>query len=251
MQFCLVYSMSNTAFSKEQFSAIYPDGVDQHYWNHSRNRVIRRFLKRSRLHQSKILEIGCGRGVVLKHLLSHQIDCMGVELGDALPLPGCEGIILTNQDAFSLPASVRESIETVLMFDVLEHLESPGEFIDRIRTQFKNARHVVVTVPARQELWTNYDEYNGHFKRYSLADMKTLASGPVQLKKASYFYHSLFIGFWLFIQFSRKRSTSIKAPAGSGKLIHKLGSLILQADFHLFPRWFPGTSIIALYSLRS
>lgn len=243
--------MSNTAFSKEQFSAIYPDGVDQHYWNHSRNRVIRRFLKSSRLHQSRILEIGCGRGVVLKHLLSNQLDCTGVELGDALPLPGCEGKILTNQDAFSLPASVRESIETVLMFDVLEHVEIPGEFIDRIRTQFVNARNLVITVPARQELWTNYDEYNGHFKRYSLADIGALASNPLLVKKAAYFYHSLYIAFWIFIRLSRTRSTSIKAPAGAGRLFHKLLSLILQADYHLFPGWFPGTSIIALFSLRN
>ncbi len=242
--------MSNTAFSKEQFSAIYPDGVGRHYWNHSRNRVIRRFLERNRLQQSKILEIGCGRGVVLTHLISHHMDCTGVELGDALPLPGCEGRIFTNQDAFLLPASVRESIETILLFDVIEHIENPGEFIEKIRTRYKNARYLVATVPARQELWTNYDEYNGHFRRFNLADMRTLVSNPVQLKKAAYFYHVLYIPFWMFIRFSKNRSTSIKAPAGPGKLFHNLLSLILQADYYLFPGWFPGTSVIALFSLR-
>ena len=31
---------------------------------------------------------------------------------------------------------------------------------------------VLITVPARQEVWSNYDEYYGHYRRYDLAKLR-------------------------------------------------------------------------------
>lgn len=241
--------MAGTAFTKEQFNKIYPEGIGNHYWNHARNRIIRRFLKKHRLGDGKIIEIGCGRGVVLDFLRKSGMNCLGAELGDPEPIPGTGDYIFTNTDAFELPAELRQSFDTVLLFDVIEHIEQPAEFLKKIRQEFVHAKNLVVTVPARQELWTNYDTFNGHYKRYNLSDMRALSFPGFSLKEAGYFNHVLYPVFWVYARFIKKRGTDIPAPSGIVVYIHRIMSILLQADFALFPRRFCGTSILAVYSL--
>jgi SAM-dependent methyltransferase len=243
--------MSDTAFTREQYNKIYPEGIGNHYWNHARNRIISRFLKKHRLNSGKFMEIGCGRGVVLDYLRKSGLDCSGVELGDADPIAGIRDHLFTNTDAFELPAGLRQSIDVVLLFDVIEHLENPSEFLQEIKRKFSNAKHLVITVPARQELWTNYDVFNGHFKRYNLANLKELSNPDIPLQEASYFNHLLYPVFWMVARLIKKRGTDIKAPAGIFILIHRIMSVFLQIEFYLFPsRWY-GTSIIAVFSLEA
>jgi SAM-dependent methyltransferase len=196
-----------------------------------------------------IVEIGCGRGVVLDYLRNRGMNCFGVELGDAEPLAGIRDFVYTNTNAFDLPEDTRKSMDTVLLCDVLEHLEDPSEFIRDIRGRFENARHLVITLPARQELWTNYDAYNGHFKRYNLKDLEFLSAHGLQLKHAGYFNHLLYPVFWVYARFIKKRGIDIKAPSGLLILVHRIMSVILRADFALCPSRIYGTSIIAVFSI--
>jgi hypothetical protein len=241
--------MAGTAFTKDQFNKIYPEGIGNHYWNHARNRIIRKFLKKHKLDGGKIIEIGCGRGVVLDFLRKNGMNCLGAELGDPEPISDTREYIFTKTDAFELPAELRQSFETVLLFDVIEHIENPSEFLFNIRQKFVNAKYLVITVPARQELWTNYDVFNGHYKRYNLADFKYLSIPGLSLLEASYFNHLLYPVFWVYARFIKKRGTEIMVPAGTFVLMHRIMSLLLQMDFSLCPAGFYGTSIIAIYSM--
>ncbi len=241
--------MSGTAFTKDQYNKIYPDGIGGHYWNHARNRIIGKFLRRQGLFRDRIVEIGCGRGVVLDYLRKEDMNCFGVELGDADPIAGTRDYIYTNTNAFELPEEIRKSMDTVLLFDVLEHLAEPLEFMLEIKKKFENAGHLVITLPARQELWTNYDSFNGHFKRYGLPDLKKMSVPGIRLSEASYFNHLLYPVFWVFARLIGKRGIDIKAPAGIIILVHRIISFILQVDFLVFPHHLPGTSIIAVFSL--
>jgi SAM-dependent methyltransferase len=241
--------MSGTAFTKDQYNKIYPDGIGNHYWNHARNRIIGQVLKRHRLNRGRIVEIGCGRGIVLDYLRKKGMNCFGVELGDAEPLAGIREFVYTNTNAFELPEDTIKSMDTVLLFDMLEHLEDPSKFICDIKGKFENARHLVITLPARQELWTNYDTYNGHFKRYNLKDLENLSAPGLQLSEAGYFNHLLYPVFWVFARFIKKRGIDIKAPSGILILIHRIISVMLRTDFALFPSRLYGTSIIAVFSI--
>lgn len=241
--------MTGTAFTKEQFNKIYPEGIGNHYWNHARNRIIREFLKKHRLNAGKIIEIGCGRGVVLDFLRKSGMNCLGAELGDPEPISETRDYIFTKTDAFELPAELRQSFDTVLLFDVIEHIENPSEFLFNIQRKFVNANYLVITVPARQELWTNYDAFNGHYKRYNLSDLKDLSTPGFSLLGTCYFNHLLYPVFWIYARFIKKRGTEIKAPVGILVLIHRIMSIVLRIDFSLIPSWFYGTSIIAVFSL--
>jgi hypothetical protein len=242
--------MTGSAFTKEQFNKIYPEGIGNHYWNHARNRIIRWFLNKHRLNAGKIIEIGCGRGVVLDFLRKSGMNCLGAELGDPEPISETRDYIYTKTDAFELQAELRQSFDTVLLFDVIEHIENPSEFLFSIQQKFVNAKYLVITVPARQELWTNYDAFNGHYKRYNLSDLKDLSTPGFSLVEARYFNHLLYPVFWIFAMFIKKRGTDIKAPVGISILFHRIISILLQIDFYLFPSRLFGTSIIAVFSLE-
>lgn len=242
--------MGDSAFTRAQFDAIYPPGIRDHSWNHARNRIIARFLRKHGLDRDTMLEIGCGKGVVVEYLRSEGMPCFGVEVGDAVPFTGGGEFIFTRTDAFDLAPEMRQRIHTVLLLDVIEHLADPEPFIAEIREKFPHAGHLVITVPARRELWTNYDVYNGHFRRYDLYGLRRLAGHLLQVRQAGYFFHLLYPVFWILARVAKKRETDIKAPSGWLVTVHRMISAVLQADYRFIPAACPGTSIIALFSFR-
>jgi hypothetical protein len=242
--------MGNSAFSQEQFNSIYPEGIENHYWNHARNRIIRKLLRKNQISGGKILEIGCGKGVVVEYLRDQKIDCHGVELADVKVPLSLAPFISASTNAFDLPQDLRESFDTIMILDVLEHLENPEDFVNTILSSFINIAHIVVTVPARQELWTNYDTFNGHYRRYSLRDIVSLNVEKLEAESAGYFNHILYPFFLLIARLIKNRGTSIKAPTGFRIALHRFLSGILQADYAMLSPKLAGTSIIALFSVR-
>ena len=241
--------MENKPFTNEQFQKIYPDGIENHYWNHARNNIILRFLKKHGINREPILEIGGGRGVVSRFLHENLVDITGVELAAVIPVTGTEGYFFAGTDAFSLHVDKAKRYTVIMLLDVIEHIEKPAEFIEKILQHFIGVKYILITVPARQELWTNYDEYNGHYRRYNLADLRHLSHGKSRLISAGYFNHVLYPVFWLYARLIKSRETVLKAPNGWMIGVHRVLSWVLQADYFALPCKLPGTSVIGLISV--
>jgi SAM-dependent methyltransferase len=69
----------STDFSAGQYSEAYGPGVERDFWHLSRNRIILSCLRR--LGPGRVLDVGCGRGILVDYLLARGVDCFGVELG--------------------------------------------------------------------------------------------------------------------------------------------------------------------------
>jgi len=148
---------AETKFSDQQLEETYPKGIGNHFWNHARNRIIASTLFAQGVSpQSRILEIGCGRGVVVRYLRARGIDCHGVELSKSEVDDDLKGAVRMGWDCFELPVEFRDSVTGLMLLDVIEHLPDPVNFMSRLQTSFRNARFLLVTVPARKELWSNY-----------------------------------------------------------------------------------------------
>ena len=102
--------MAGTAFVSEQFDEAYPPGIEHHFWTLARNRIVLREIRTAAARKGtlrRILEIGCGCGVVLKYLRDHGIDCDGVEAAPT-PLPGeLASFVRSGTDCFQIPAGER------------------------------------------------------------------------------------------------------------------------------------------------
>lgn len=238
--------MPQTEFTQEQFEAIYPSGIGRHYWTLARNLIIKRELIRNSLRGKRLLEIGCGRGIVVDFLRQSDFDCYGVELAPVDPLSKITQYIYSGMDFTNLDQKFIDSIEVILLFDVIEHLANEQDFLNRIRKIFPKVKYLIMTVPARMELWSNYDTFNGHLRRYDLQSLKQSVENCSWMTTSSrYFFHLLYLPAWLLLHFSGQRQTKIVPPTGLAILGHKLLAYLFVFDSILFPNRCSGTSIIS------
>jgi 2-polyprenyl-3-methyl-5-hydroxy-6-metoxy-1,4-benzoquinol methylase len=92
-----------TTYTADQYDENYPHGIERYFWNIARNAIIARSLKRSGMNRWPLLEIGCGRGIIVEHLRSRGVDCVGCELA-ATPVPNhLREVVFNRTDFADLP----------------------------------------------------------------------------------------------------------------------------------------------------
>ncbi|MBI1778623.1 MAG: methyltransferase domain-containing protein [Proteobacteria bacterium] len=239
---------ASAGFSAAQYAEAYSEGVERHFWNAARNRIIASELgkvARGSGPLGKILEIGCGAGVVVRHLRQRGFDCHGAELAAAPIAADLKPFIATNVDATTLDPSFRESIGTILLLDVIEHVEVPVQFLRGILAAFPMARRVLLTVPARRELWSNYDEHYGHYRRYDMRSLRAfIRDADLRLERAAYLFHALYPAMLLNRLTRRARTVVIEPPRH--ERVHRLLAVLFAWEARLLPAALPGTSILAV-----
>lgn len=234
-----------TEFNKEQFEAIYPVGIERHYWTLARNKIIADTLRRGG-QMSGILEVGCGRGIVCGYLRSRGFSVKGVELSTVEIPSEYQDIVESGKDVFDLEATVCDTVRTILLLDVIEHIEKPQAFLISLRNHFPKLENFLITVPARQEIFSNYDIFNGHFRRYHIQTLLYETDKfPGATTKVCYMFHALYAPARLLKVLRKNRSEQIRAPKrGLPTLVHKILSFFFYCEYKILPSHLPGTSLI-------
>ena len=238
-------------FVQDQIEAVYPLGSENHYWCLARNRIVLAEISRMLAGvDGAVLDVGCGRGFTVGFLARHGVDCYGIEPADYSPSSAdAAGRVYYGLSLQNLPKDLRERVRVVLILDVLEHLAEPEKLLEEVRNALPGATQLLVTLPARQEIWSNYDVYYGHQRRYSLPNLAELAVGcDLELVSAGYFFHALYLPAWLMRQARIARSTVIKVP--KGLFWHRLLANFFLWERKILPSAFWGTSLLATLTPR-
>lgn len=158
------------------YAAAYPELYARHWWWRAREE----FLLRRFRHilpadgQRRILDVGCGDGVLLDRLgawgHAEGIEPDAQTLG---PDAAHRQVHLGPFDATFRPA---EPFDLVLFLDVLEHLDDPVASLARARALLRHGGRVFVSVPAFPLLWTRHDTLNHHRRRYTKDSLAALAA---------------------------------------------------------------------------
>ena len=239
-----------SVYVEDQYKLSYPDEVENHWWHLTRNAIISHELRKVLKENTRILEIGCGRGIVVKYLREREIACLGIEPANVTPLLEVKEFIRSEAKPDELPVAEREQYGVIVLFDVIEHIPDPIAFLEPLGKLFPNLKYVVITVPARAELWSNYDDFYGHHRRYSMKMIEELSKTlSWNIVYKSYFFHALYTAIWGTVVLRIKRSIKIDAPGKSIRLFHKIFSFIQILEYRLLPKNIPGTSIIACFSV--
>lgn len=231
-------------FSQTLFDEAYPDGIAHHFWHLARNRLVEAALRQSIDRESRALEIGCGPGLVLQHLRSRGLDCWGCELGDPPLADVVRPFVFVQQDFRNLDAAFCRTVCSLLLLDVIEHIPDDIGFLRDLVETFPNGRSLILTVPARQELWSNYDAHYGHYRRYSQTTlMDVLNDSGFAVVYQRYFFQELYAPMLLAARLAGHRRTGFRAPAYPG--LHRTLAVLSGLCSALIPGSWPGSSLLA------
>ena len=99
-------------------------------------------------------------------------------------------------------------------------------------------------VPERPELWSDYAEHYGQFRRYTLASLNAEpAVAGFQPIRCGYLFKALYPAMFILTKFFRSRATMIASPRR--KLLRLLLGVNFVGEQILMPRALWGTSVPA------
>jgi len=144
-----------------------------------------------------ILDVGCGTGATVS-LLEHYGTVTAIDVSvQAIQYCKEQGRSrLCQADGSCLPFA-NESFDLVTALDLLEHLEDESEGLEGLRRVLKNGGRMLLSVPAFMFLWSDFDRFSGHHRRYSKEELKRkVEQAGFEVTKLSYFNMILFPVVW-------------------------------------------------------
>jgi len=108
-------------------------------------------LKSSLPSNARILDVGCGNGVISRHLGKLGFTVLGIDVSEktietARSLTTLPNVSFQTKSAEELVAS-GEKYEAVICSEVLEHLNNPGSLLDVLYQTLADNGKLIVTVP--------------------------------------------------------------------------------------------------------
>jgi len=199
-----------------------------HWWYKGRKYLLEKLKEVLKLHDSLILDAGCGTGFAGRSLAecgtvigldasryafdessSAEINCLA--LIDEAPFPD-------------------NTFDLVVAMDLVEHLDNDQSALDEMHRVCKDGGYLFITVPAYQRMWSAHDVSLEHKRRYSLNDIaaKIRRSG-FDVVKSSYFVSTVFLPAFIYRMMKRK-STASSDLAPVAKPINALLASIMMLE---------------------
>ncbi|MEP7276149.1 MAG: class I SAM-dependent methyltransferase [Betaproteobacteria bacterium] len=171
-----------------------------------------RFIERYGMHDP-FLEVGCGRGDVSAYLAAKGWSGTAIDFSDvavtqaAGRLADFSRVTVAKQSL----ADVTGTYASILLWDVLEHIEDDREALRLIEQRLAPGGYLLLAVPSNPREWRWDDDFYGHVRRYTTDELgaKLAAAGMPALA----FWDFTFPIFWAM----RRVYTRIRAPRRGGE----------------------------------
>lgn len=148
---------------------------DRHWWYRERRHLLDRLVDGAG--QGVALDIGAAGGGNTRVLRSLGWQAAALEYGqEGAQVCAERAIPVLRADATKLPVA-DESLDLVVAFDVLEHLEDDESAAKGVFNALRPGGLFAVAVPADPKLWSAHDEAVGHVRRYTRSTLVSLLAG--------------------------------------------------------------------------
>lgn len=146
------------------------DAVRRHPWWSARARLTLTLLRRLGIRPpARVLDAGCGWGVTLEALESVGYRAAGLDVSPRilarLDRPGRD-LIEADLSLTTADWDAREEFDAVLALDVIEHLDDDRGAVATLAGLVAPGGALLLSVPARPELFSEFDAIQGHRRRY-------------------------------------------------------------------------------------
>lgn len=186
--------------------------IGRHPWWRARARMAIALLKKMSIHPpARVLDAGCGWGLNLAALERSGYRPVGLDISwrclQRLDRPGRE--LIEADLAQPFPAGA-ELYDAVLTLDVIEHLDDDRGAVQRLAQLVKPGGALVASVPALPELFSEFDEVQGHRRRYLPGTLQgAFAGSGLRIESI------LWWGWWMVPLLKRQRRRRRAATADS------------------------------------
>jgi SAM-dependent methyltransferase len=172
---------------------------ESHWFFVGRRRILARLLDEPlrELDSPQILDIGCGTGATMGFLERYgQVTGIDVSPKAIRYCREQNQSRLCLADGASLPFADR-SFDLVTALDLLEHLPQETRGLQEMRRVLKSGGRMILFVPAFMFLWSDFDRFSGHHRRYTRRELRQrVEEAGFDVVKISYFDTFLFPAVW-------------------------------------------------------
>jgi SAM-dependent methyltransferase len=150
---------------------------EHHWWYRGRRRIIRAELDRVPVPTgARVLDAGCGSGRTLQELADYgqvsgiELDTESAELARGR---GLGEVVIGRLEQLPWDDG---TFDLITCLDVIEHVPDDITALQELRRVCRPGGRLLVTVPAYQALWSQHDEANHHYRRYSRPRLRGAAA---------------------------------------------------------------------------
>ena len=166
------------------------NGGASFFWHRLRSEYALDAIRRLARARPTVLDVGAGAGI------------FGTHLREALPdgryafIEPLESLARDLRSRFGPDADWRDrsygDADAVVVLDVLEHQEKDVLFLKDLAAKLRPRTILVITCPALDLLWSEWDVKLGHFRRYTLRSLgRVLCGAGLEILDSRYIFHAM------------------------------------------------------------
>ncbi len=151
--------------------------LEESYWWH----VAKRDLAVSLLNQycpapGKLIEggIGSARNLLTFREMGYEVKGFDV-MPESVSIGAERGLDVELHDLAQPWPVEHNSLRAVILLDVIEHIEDPVAVLTHVRESLAPGGAAIITVPAYQWMFSDWDKALGHYRRYTMGMLRAQA----------------------------------------------------------------------------
>lgn len=204
----------------------------KHWWFVVKKKIVLSMMKKYlRKKNNKILDAGCGCGLMLNDLKEYG-QPFGMDYSDEA-VKFSKLIFNGEINIGYIPGNIpydKNYFNCILALDVIEHIDDDIGALKDIYEHLSDNGICIITVPAYMFLWSNHDDIHEHKRRYVLCELKhKLINSGFKIEKISYYNTLLFLPIFI----ARQIHKLFNIKGSDAKMPNKLINVILERIFML------------------
>lgn len=162
------------------------------FWYVHRNKVLERIIRNCGGKHLSIIELGAGSGNISAYLSRKGYKTVASDFYESgVDIMKSDGLKAFQYDIVHGAPSAEahyKKYDIVILGDVIEHLDDPVQALKNAGQFLKPDGKIIVTVPALTILWTKYDVFAKHKRRYSVKGLsEVMLAGGYEPFNVKYF----------------------------------------------------------------